>query len=139
MSPSSSSVPTWTRASGGSRWPRRLPTWKGLFWRAVWRALATTRASPILRSRSSWTTKNRLVHAPRRAGRDPFFRTPRRRGADPAERLLRRGRVRARDRAEDADPGARAEGGPPSSGGAADRQRPAALHRRHAARRDRRE
>ena len=37
------------------------------------RAVATTALFPILRRRSSWTTKNRLVHAPRRAGRDPFL------------------------------------------------------------------
>ena len=72
------------------------------------RAPVTTETSPILRRRSGWTTKSFLDVRPTGRRRDPLPRTARRRGAHPAERLLRRGRVRARDRAPDAHPGARA-------------------------------
>ena len=54
----------------------------------------------------------------------------------PAERVLRRGRVRARHVAAHADHGARARGQPARPGRPAHHERPAALHRRDAARRD---
>ena len=63
------------------------------------------------------------------------LRARRRRGPDPAQRLLRRGRVRARHGAADADHRAAPPGEPPRARRAADHERPAAVHRRDAARR----
>src|SRR6185436_8066645 len=88
--------------------------------------------------RDLWTT-TRLVPRRRRPERDPFPRATRRCGADLAERLLRRWRVRARDRAAYADPGAGRPGEPAGPGGAANRRGPAAVHRCDAARRHARE
>src|SRR2546423_10661679 len=81
-----------------------------------------------------WTT-TRSVPRRRGPGRDPLLRAPRRCGADPAERVLRRRRVRARNRAADEDPGTRRRGQAARPGRAADRGRSAAVHRRDAARR----
>src|SRR5919204_4135888 len=90
---------------------------------------------PGYTDRPSWTTRSRLVPAPRGSGPDAPLRAHRRRRSDPLERLLRRGRVRPRYRAPDPDHRAASRGEPPRARRAADHERPAALHRRDAARR----
>src|ERR671937_2343786 len=64
-----------------------------------------------------WTTTNDLDVRPPGQRREPHSRTPRRRSADPRDRVLRRGRVRARHLTEDEDPRARGAGEPARAAG----------------------
>ena len=78
---------------------------------------------------ASWTTSYRPVPAPRRTGRD--HSSPDRRGLpDRArERLLRRGRIRARDCTPLAPPGARGRGDAPGEDRDSHHGQPGAFHR----------
>src|SRR5512133_270097 len=90
-------------------------------------AAVTTTVFPILLR--SWTTKSRLVPTPTGSGRADPLRARRRRRSDPGERLLRRGRIRPRDRAADPHRRVAAQGGPTCARRAAHYFGPTALHR----------
>ena len=117
------------------------------------RITRTTEASPILRRRSGRRLASEYLRPLRgRRARISLFpvrhdlagvpamtraaRARRCRPADPPQRVLRRGRVLARDGAADPHEGARRRGQPHGALRRQDHERPAALHRRDAARRD---
>ena len=126
------------RRRAGSPSPRRSPTSSGSSGTAGPNATSCSRtgtspASPIL-PRSSGRTSLQY-RRPGDRGMTVVPRASRRCRSDPPERLLRRGRVLARDRAPDPAQGADRRGQSPGARRDEDHERPGALHRGDAARR----